>query len=80
VTLRANFSGPAGSRKRWCGAVAGASQFLNLATHAFELFNKSGDFLENTLLDGEIFGIQRTHLGQDAVEFGAVLAGLFPLQ
>jgi hypothetical protein len=32
------------------------------------------------LLHGEILGIQRTHLGQDAVEFGAVLAGVFPLQ
>ena len=57
MALHANFIVSAGSRKRWCGAVAGASQLLNLATHAFEFFNKRGDFLENTLLDREILGI-----------------------
>lgn len=51
---------------------------LNLPTHAFELLNKSGDFLENALLFGQVLRIKRAHLGQNGIELSAVFTGKLP--
>ena len=39
----------------------------NLPTNALELLDKRRDPLEDGLLLGQVSGIQRAHLGQDAV-------------
>ena len=52
---------------------------LDLPTHALKLLNKSGNFLKNTLLFCQVVRIKRAHLGQNGIEFGAIVTGKFPL-
>lgn len=49
--------------------------YLDLPTHTFELFNESSDFLEHTLLFGQVLRIKRAHFGQNSIELSAIFAG-----
>lgn len=51
---------------------------LDLPTHAFKFLNESNDFLEHALLFGQVLRIQGAHLGQNGIEFSAIVTGKFP--
>ena len=57
-----------------------AWRFLKLTTNTFEFFDKSRNFPEHALFLGQVLRIERAHLGQNGIQFGACLAGKFPFQ
>lgn len=52
----------------------------NLAANAFEFFYEGGDFLEDGLLHGQVFGMEGAHFGKHLIECGTAIAGIFPLE
>ena len=62
---------------QWERAIGSLS---DLPTHTFELLHKRSDFLKHVLLFGQILRVQRTHLGQNGIEFSAIFTGKLPLE